>query len=94
LAPNAKDEEMKVLFLGGPWHNQRHDVTPGRPTAALLPARFTVPMTVDHTAGEAEGSPRPPSKPRLVTYTRRYVRGNGERLPVYVAPDYDGPARG
>jgi hypothetical protein len=41
--------------------------------------------------GAAERSPRTRV---LVTYTRRYARNHGERIPVYVSPDYHGPARG
>jgi hypothetical protein len=72
---------MMVLFLGGPWHNERHDVTPGRLASALrsLPTQFTVPLAAD-----ANG---------CVTYTRRFARAKGERLPVYVSPEYQGPAR-
>ncbi len=71
-----------VLFLGGPWHDQRHDVTPTRLSAGRLPLHFAVP-TFDGV------------RPRHVNYTRRYVRSGGDdRLPVYVAPDYQGPARG
>ncbi|MDG4764050.1 hypothetical protein O7632_08015 [Solwaraspora sp. WMMD406] len=71
---------MKVLFLGGPWHEQRREVTPRRLAAAAdtLPTQYTVPL---QTGAEP------------VTYTRRYARSQGERLPVYVAPDYSGPAR-
>lgn len=92
-----------VLFLGGPWHNQRHDVTPGRLASAVrsLPTHFNVPLTAaDHVeAGVSAGrdpSPASRSVPRPrehVTYTRRFARANGERLPVYVAPEYQGPAR-
>lgn len=72
---------MMVLFLGGPWHNERHDVTPGRLASALrsLPTQFNVPMATD-TSG-------------YVTYTRRFARANGERRAVYVSPEYQGPAR-
>jgi len=71
---------MKVLFLGGPWHDERHEVTPRRLASAArtLPTQFTVPL---------------PTGAEPVTYTRRYARCQGERLPVYVAPDYSGPAR-
>jgi hypothetical protein len=79
---------MMVLFLGGPWHNQRREVSPTRSAAAaLLPAHFTVLATV------APAQPRVPRPREHVTYTRRYARGGGERLPVYVSPDYRGPAR-
>jgi hypothetical protein len=72
---------MMVLFLGGPWHDQRHDVTPTRQSAGRLPLHFAVPSF--------DGV-----RPRQVTYTRRFVRSAGTRLPVYVSPDYQGPARG
>ncbi|WBB81650.1 hypothetical protein O7606_09935 [Micromonospora sp. WMMD882] len=83
---------MKVLFLGGPWHNQRHDVTPSRSASALrsLPVSFTVPLPpeqADHGSAQLTGVRG------HVTYTRRYARANGERLPVYVAPGYQGPPR-
>lgn len=87
---------MKVLFLGGPWHNERHEVTPGRSASALrsLPIHFTVPLVAEE-AEEASNATVPVlPRPRAhVTYTRRYARANGERLPVYVAPEYQGPAR-
>ncbi|GIF51726.1 hypothetical protein DFJ67_6034 [Asanoa ferruginea] len=71
---------MMVLFLGGPWHDQRHDVTPTRLSAGRLPLHFAVP-TFDGV------------RPRHVNYTRRYVRSAGDRFPVYVSADYQGPAR-
>jgi hypothetical protein len=74
---------MMVLFLGGPWHEQRHDVAPTRSSvAAVLPLSFTVMPVPDDVVR------------RPVTYTRRYVRCGGQRLSVYVSPDYRGPARG
>ncbi|BCL16591.1 hypothetical protein [Micromonospora sagamiensis] len=85
---------MKVLFLGGPWHNERHEVTPARAAAALrsLPVSFTVPLPSERTGDLAEGFP-PSRADGHVTYTRRYARAGGERLPVYVAPNYQGPPR-
>ncbi|OZV80947.1 hypothetical protein CA850_12355 [Micromonospora echinospora] len=85
---------MKVLFLGGPWHNERHEVTPARASAALrsLPLSFTVPLPTERNGEAAEGPP-PPRVGGHVTYTRRYARAGGERLPVYVAPNYQGPPR-
>ncbi|MBM0239899.1 hypothetical protein JNW88_27335 [Micromonospora sp. ATA32] len=79
---------MRVLFLGGPWHDERHEVTPGRSAAALrsLPIHFNVPLAA------AESDEELPARGH-VTYTRRYARSNGERLPVYVAPEYQGPPR-
>lgn len=71
---------MIVLFLGGPWHDQRHEVTPTRLVAGRLPLHFVVPTF--------EGV-----RPRHVTYTRRFVRSADARFPVYVSPDYRGPAR-
>lgn len=73
---------MMVLFLGGPWHNQRHEVMPIRMSAALLPLHFTV-------LNRDQDIPRR----RHVTYTRRFARSGEERLPVYVSADYRGPAR-
>ena len=72
---------MRVLFLGGPWHGQRHEVLPGRLARGLeaLPTHFNVTSRADTVD--------------CVTYIRRFARGGGERLPVYVAPDYQGPAR-
>lgn len=72
---------MRVLFLGGPWHGERHEVTPGRVARgqASLPTCFSVP-----SPAEAGGR---------VIYTRRFALGGGERRPVYVAADYHGPAR-
>ena len=74
---------MMVLFLGGPWHNQRHDVMPIRMSAALLPLHFTV---LDRELDA-------PRRKQGVTYTRRYARAGVDRRPVYVSPDYLGPAR-
>jgi hypothetical protein len=75
------DQEMRVLFLGGPWHGERHEVAPGRVARGLesLPTHFNVASPVDTGI--------------RVTYVRRFARGGGERRPVYVAADYDGPAR-
>jgi hypothetical protein len=87
---------MMVLFLGGPWHNQRHEVSPTRScSAALLPAHFTVLAAYDAQADRlvTPGAGRVPRPREHVTYTRRYARGGGERRPVYVSPDYRGPAR-
>lgn len=72
---------MNVLFLGGPWHDERHDVTPTRVSSAgcTLPAVFHVAV--------AAGSRR------HVTYRRRFARCGEERLPVYVTADYQGPPR-
>jgi hypothetical protein len=92
---------MKVLFLGGPWHNERHDVTPGRSRAAerSLPTYFKVPLMVDEAEETVDAAVRPAMASRVprprghVTYTRRFARANGERLPVYVSPEYQGPAR-
>lgn len=77
---------MKVLFLGGPWHEQRREVTPRRLARAAdtLPTHFNVVLDEDALVAPA---------PIHVTYIRRYARGGGERRPVYVAPDYHGPAR-
>ncbi|MFK3979196.1 hypothetical protein ACI2K4_02330 [Micromonospora sp. NPDC050397] len=50
-----------------------------------------VPVTDDEGGDPASTMPRRPGG--HVTYTRRFARGGGERLPVYVAPDYDGPPR-
>lgn len=82
---------MMVLFLGGPWHDERHEVevVESRFAAlAELPAKVTVSATVDDDTAAPGSRSR-----RRVTYVRRYVRGSGVRLPVYVAPDYRGPAR-
>jgi hypothetical protein len=93
---------MKVLFLGGPWHDERHEVTPGRSASAArsLPMYLKVPLATndteeaaDPTADPTVATSRVPQPRGHVTYTRRYARGGGERLPVYVAPDYHGPAR-
>jgi hypothetical protein len=86
---------MMVLFLGGPWHNERHEVPPTRSTSAsLLPAHFTVLATREGVDGYiAINLGRVPRPREHVTYTRRYARGGGARLPVYVSPDYRGPAR-
>jgi hypothetical protein len=104
---------MMVLFLGGPWHNQRHDVTPGRLASAArsLPTYFTVPLLADEYDGQpgpaagaatadaaaavdqAMAALRVPRPREHVTYTRRFARANGERRPVYVSPEYQGPAR-
>ncbi|MEH1014715.1 hypothetical protein V6U90_16585 [Micromonospora sp. CPCC 206060] len=82
---------MNVLFLGGPWHNERHEVTPARLASAArsLPTHFTVPVAIAHPR---TADPAAPAHSH-VTYTRRYARSNGERLPVYVAPGYQGPPR-
>lgn len=81
---------MKVLFLGGPWHNQRHEVTPAKASAALrsLPASFTVPVPAEPPGDVTTARPV-----GHVTYTRRFARAGGERLPVYAAPNYQGPPR-
>lgn len=93
---------MMVLFLGGPWHNERHEVTPGRLAAAArsLPTSFTVPLVADYAganrssaADSAEAAARDLRPREHVTYIRRYARANGERRPVYVSPEYQGPAR-
>ncbi|WP_091645458.1 hypothetical protein [Micromonospora pallida] len=86
--------DMKVLFLGGPWHNERHEVTPARASAALrsLPVSFTVPLPSERPGEVGEDSLSARSLGH-VTYTRRYARAGGERLPVYVAPNYQGPPR-
>lgn len=85
---------MKVLFLGGPWHNERHEVTPSRSASALrsLPVSFTVPVPPEQ-AESVDSQPHLPRQRGHVTYTRRYARAGGERLPVYVAPGYQGPPR-
>lgn len=69
---------MQVLFLGGPWHGERHEVAPSRRTrgAEALPTQYCVAAPTDR-----------------VTYIRRFAQASGERRPVYVAPDYHGPAR-
>jgi hypothetical protein len=92
---------MMVLFLGGPWHNERHEVLPSRSAAGArsLPTWFRVPVA--EPAGEPVSSAADPDRtgpgvPRPrghVTYTRRFARAHGERLPVYVSPEYQGPAR-
>lgn len=86
---------MKVLFLGGPWDNERHEVTPSRSASALrsLPVSFTVPLPSEQAESVDSGSPHLPRPRGHVTYTRRYARAGGERLPVYVAPGYQGPPR-
>lgn len=88
---------MKVLFLGGPWHNERHEVMPTKLHRGVsLPAEYTVPVAVpdpvDRELGSVDsgGAARPRAR---VTYVRRYARAKGDRIPVYVAPDYHGPAR-
>lgn len=70
---------MQVLFLGGPWHGERHEVAPSRRSRGIetLPTQYSVPA--------------PPAD--RVTYTRRFANGGGERRAVYVAADYHGPAR-
>jgi hypothetical protein len=77
----GQDQLMRVLFLGGPWHGERHEVTPGRIARGQvsLPTHFNVP-----SPAEVGGR---------VTYIRRFAFGGGERRPVYVAADYHGPAR-
>lgn len=72
---------MRVLFLGGPWHGERHEVTPGRAGRGQesLPTHFNV-------TDPAEAGGR-------VTYLRRFASCGGERRPVYVSADYHGPAR-
>ncbi|MDQ7907798.1 hypothetical protein RB614_25070 [Phytohabitans sp. ZYX-F-186] len=72
---------MRVLFLGGPWHGERHEVAPARVARGheSLPTHFNVPSPAE-TGGR-------------VTYLRRFALGGGERRPVYVAADYHGPAR-
>jgi hypothetical protein len=72
---------MMVLFLGGPWHNQRHEIMPVRMSGALLPLHFTV---LDQDAAHRRSH---------VTYTRRFARSGETRLPVYVSADYRGPAQ-
>ena len=87
---------MQVLFLGGPWHGERHDVIPCRRARGgeELPTQYSVPHTV---AGLQDTAPaaRPVrmSPDDRVIYKRRFAHGGGERRPVYVAPDYHGPAR-
>jgi hypothetical protein len=97
---------MQVLFLGGPWHGQRHDVIPCRLArgAEALPTQYSVPHTVaglqDTISAPIEGDngtmivkPVRMSPGDRVIYKRRFAHGGGERRPVYVAPDYHGPAR-
>jgi hypothetical protein len=77
----GQDDLMRVLFLGGPWHGERHEVTPGRVARGQesLPTHFNVTSSID-VGGR-------------VTYVRRFAASGGERRPVYVASDYHGPAR-
>lgn len=97
---------MQVLFLGGPWHGERHEVIPCRRARGGedLPTQYSVPHTVaglQHTAPAPINGDRGPVVGRPVTlspgdhviYKRRFAQGGGERRPVYVAPDYHGPAR-
>jgi hypothetical protein len=78
---------MQVLFLGGPWDGQRHEVTPRRAArgAEALPTHFNVTVALAAAVGGERGAP--------FTYVRRFARRGGERHPVYVAHDYNGPPR-
>ncbi|GAA4440306.1 hypothetical protein [Phytohabitans houttuyneae] len=83
---------MHVLFLGGPWHGERHEVIPSRRARGSegLPQQYSVRESLGGAlAGEGGGAP---AGDRVI-YTRRFAQGAGERRAVYVAPDYRGPAR-
>lgn len=88
---------MQILFLGGPWHGERHEVTPSRRARGSegLPQQYSVRESlVGDLAGQgalAAGSSAPQGE--HVTYIRRFAQCDGERRAVYVAPDYRGPAR-
>lgn len=80
---------MQILFLGGPWHGERHDVTPSRRARGSegLPRQYSV---REPTGGDVAGQGVTTGE---VTYIRRFAQSGGERKAVYVAPDYRGPAR-
>lgn len=88
---------MDVLFLGGPWHGERHEVVPSRRARGSegLPQQYSV----RESLGDRQASPGAPGQEdaaragERVVYTRRFAQGGGERRAVYVAPDYRGPAR-
>lgn len=85
---------MRVLFLGGPWHDRREEVAEPLPRILNLP----VPPPV---VGWVEVVDPEPFVPGYVGYelrkvAQRYIDTPPNRIPswwVYVAPDYDGPAR-
>jgi len=86
---------MQVLFLGGPWHGERHEVPPCRRTRGLegLPTLYRVTDTsVAATTPAPAPSPGDPGGDPVI-YKRRFAQGGGQRRAVYVAPDYHGPAR-
>jgi hypothetical protein len=76
---------MQILFLGGPWHGERHEVVPSRR------ARGSEGLPQQYSVREPFGSGLAVSG--RVVYTRRFAQAGGERRAVYVAPDYHGPAR-
>jgi len=90
---------VKVLFLGGPWHDRREDV------ALPLPEVLCVPIPVGQVVGwSADAEPPAPEyeycpgyvRYQLMSVTQRWrdtPPGHAPRWPVYVAPDYTGPAR-
>lgn len=84
---------MQVLFLGGPWHGERHDVDPCQRRLGIeaLPQRYSV-LDV-HSAGRPAGQGANARGGGRVVYTRRFAQSAGQRRAVYVAPDYQGPAR-
>lgn len=88
---------MQVLFLGGPWHGERHDVPPCRRARGAdgLPTVYSVPGAVIDAAATNPvfAGYRGASASDRVVYTRRFAQGGGVRRPVYVAPDYHGPPR-
>ncbi|GAB3506673.1 hypothetical protein [Phytohabitans suffuscus] len=89
---------MHVLFLGGPWHGERHEVIPSRRARGSegLPQQYSVSDSLGHHTGRgAPGQEQEDGAPagERVVYTRRFAQGGGERRAVYVAPDYRGPAR-
>lgn len=68
---------MKVLFLGGPWHNQMLEVPDSAPRDVTTPGRLN--------PDDDSRNPIP-----IFTYTLRWTPS---REPRYVSPDYQPPAR-
>ncbi|BCB79171.1 hypothetical protein GCM10022251_19950 [Phytohabitans flavus] len=88
---------MHVLFLGGPWHGERHEVVPSRRARGSegLPQQYSVRESLDdrRAGGGLPGLEDAAPAGEHVVYTRRFAQAGGERRAVYVAPDYRGPAR-
>ncbi|MEU0078532.1 hypothetical protein ABZY58_11600 [Micromonospora tulbaghiae] len=84
---------MIVLFLGGPLHNEHRHVQ--RPLPEQLPAVRCTTQFFD-PADDTPVGPQPVIEHyrlRYATPAGEYAPGRRPEHPVYVHPDYNGPAR-